>query len=89
MFQDPNEETKESIKRIEYQYTTIDGYTKIKKLFVGISDIYRYSEILSNRAILEASSGIGKPRPKNSLLDCFCLIIFGTSFSNPPIKTKK
>ena len=33
--------------------------------------------------ILEAPIGIGEPRPKNSLLDCFCLISFGTSFSIP------
>lgn len=29
--------------------------------------------------------GFDKPRPKNSPLDYFCLISFGTSFSNPPI----
>ena len=36
-------------------------------------EVYRYSEILSNRGFLEASIGIGKPRRKNCLLDIFCL----------------
>ena len=33
--------------------------------------------------------GFGEPRPKNSPQDCFCLILFGTSFSIPSFKTPK
>ena len=33
--------------------------------------------------------GSAKPRPKNSPLDCFCLTLFGTSFSNPSFPKHK
>ena len=33
--------------------------------------------------------GSAEPRPKNSPLDCFCLTLFGTSFSNPSFPKHK